>query len=99
MEVDWSGVVLLATYLVSLIGGVGVVPIVKYIKSLLNLNPRFVQLVTVVVCVLMGSLVLIANGVLVPKPLTPNSVVEVFTLVLVASQAEYQRTKRQELEK
>lgn len=96
MNVDWSGVVVLATFVVSLLGGVGVVPIVNYIKSLFNMNARYVQLVTVAVCVLMAILILITNGILVPVELNPDSVVEVFTLVLVASQAEYQRAKRQQ---
>ena len=95
MEIDWSLIVQVAGIFLALIGGVLAVPLVNLIKNAARIDGRLAQLVTAVVAALIAVLTMIVSGAISPEPLTVEYIGSLFTAVLVASQAEYQRLMRQ----
>jgi len=92
---DWQAVIAFAYVVYGLVGGVATVPLVKRIKGWLNIKGRLVQVLTVLVAVAVAGIGLLAGGLISPEPLSFAHVVELLTLLLLASQAEYSRIKRQ----
>lgn len=91
--INWTLIVQIAGIVLSLIGGAASVPVVNWLKGALGLAGRGAQILTAVVAVLIAILALIVSGAIAPEPLTADYVIGLFTAVLVASQAEYQRLK------
>ena len=94
---DWQIILQWATIGVNLISGVGLVPLVNFIKTKLELNGRYAQLLTMVVVVIFTILNLILMGKITPELLTPEKIGQVLIAILLASQAEYQRLKNVEV--
>lgn len=92
---DWNLVTQVAGIFLALIGGVLAVPLVNLIKNAAGIDGRLAQLVTAVVAALIAVLTMIVTGAISPEPLTVEYIGSMFTAVLVASQAEYQRLKAQ----
>lgn len=92
---DWNLVTQVAGIFLALIGGVLAVPLVNLIKNAAGIDGRLAQLVTAVVAALIAVLTMIVTGAISPEPLTVEYIGSLFTAVLVASQAEYQRLKAQ----
>lgn len=84
----------LAAILVGLIGGVATVPFVNWLKGVLKINGRYVQILVAVVSVIVAILTLVAQGQLAPETITQENLSAVFLAVLVAGQAEYNRIKQ-----
>lgn len=99
LQIEWSGIVQLAGALLALIGGVGSVKVVAWLKDALNLSGRYAQLATAVVAVAVALLTLVVSGAIAPQPLTADYLVALFVAALTASQAEYQRIKATETAK
>lgn len=91
---DWNAVLGFAYVLYGLVGGVATVPLINRLKTRLNITGRWVQALTVGVTTAVAALGLLAGGAISPEPLTFAHVMELLTLLLVASQAEYQRIKK-----
>lgn len=91
--IDWTLIVQIAGIALSLIGGAASVPLVNWLKDALGVTGRGAQALTAVVAVVIAVLALIVSGAIAPDPLTADYVISLFTAVLVASQAEYQRLK------
>lgn len=91
---DTQLIVQIAGVLVSLVAGVGVVPIVDWLKTTLNASGRWSQLLTVAVCTVVATVALMAEGQLAPEAVTAENAGIVFLAVLKASQAEYNRVRR-----
>lgn len=92
---DWNLVTQVAGIFLALIGGVLAVPLVNLIKNAAGIDGRLAQLVTAVAAALIAVLTMIVTGAISPEPLTVEYIGSLFTAVLVASQAEYQRLKAQ----
>lgn len=92
---DWNTIIQIASVLLALIGGVLAVPLVNLIKNAAGIDGRLAQLLTAVVAAIIAVLTLIVSGAISPEPLTVEYIGTLFTAVLVASQAEYQRLMRQ----
>lgn len=92
---DWNLVTQVAGIFLALIGGVLAVPLVNLIKNAAGIDGRLAQLVTAVAAALIAVLTMIVTGAISPEPLTVEYIGSMFTAVLVASQAEYQRLKAQ----
>jgi len=78
-----------------LIGGMSTVPLINRIKNFLGWSGRKVQLLTLAMSVVVAFVGLVATGAVSPEPVTTARLVELLTLVLLASQAEYSRIKNQ----
>jgi hypothetical protein len=92
----WVEVAKAAAVVLSIIGGVASYHIINKIKDTLGLtSSRHIQVLTAIVATVIALLSLIVAGTLTPAPINLGYIVQTFTLVLVASQAEYQRIKRQ----
>ena len=97
MSTDWWSVLIqVAGIILSLIGGVGTVPLVNWLKGALNISGRWVQILTAAVAVLVATLTMLVSGAISPQPLTSDYVIGLFAAVLTASQAEYNRIARKE---
>lgn len=89
----WEQGIRLAALLLSLIGGIGAVPIIGYIKGALNADGRWAQVITAGVATVIAVLTLIVQGTIAPETVTLESAAQLLVAVLVASQAEYRRLK------
>lgn len=91
----WEPVLEIATLIVALVVGVGgTVPLVSWLKSVLNLSGRGAQLLAVGVSILFATAMAIAQGFISPDTLTPENYATIILAVLTASQFEYARLKR-----
>lgn len=91
----WDAIVGLSAALLTLIGGMATVPLINKLKNFLGWSGRKAQLLTVGVSIIVAFVGLVATGAVSPEPMTPANLIELFTLVLLASQAEYNRIKNQ----
>jgi CBS domain containing-hemolysin-like protein len=89
----WELVVRIAALILSLIGGVGVVPVISWLKDSLNLDGRWAQVLTAGVATLVATLTLVVQGQIAPESVTLESASQLLLAVLIASQAEYRRIK------
>lgn len=89
----WPAIVGLAGAVLSLVGGVATVPLINHIKTTFNWSGRTAQALTIVASIVVAGLTVIATGAVNPEPISVAYIIELLTLVLVASQAEYQRIK------
>lgn len=97
MSVEIQQIVQVANMILSVIVAFGgIVPVVGWLKKLLNPSPRYSQLLTVSVCVVYTVLSMIVQGTLAPETVTLANAGIVFTALLTGSQAEYQRILRRE---
>lgn len=91
----WEPIIQVATIIVALIAGVGgTVPLVNWLKSVLNLSGRGAQLLAVGVSILFATATAIAQGFISPDTLTPENYATIILAVLTASQFEYSRINR-----
>lgn len=90
---NWPELVKMAAVFLSLVGGTASVPLINKLKEWLNVDGRWAQIVTLLVSIVVAALSLIVSGVLTPEPLTSQYVITTLTLVMLASQAEYNRIK------
>ena len=90
---NWEVLVKIAAFVLSLVGGVASVPLIGRLKSTLGWAGRKVQFLTLVVSVAVAFLTLVVSGLLTPEPITSEYILSSLLLVMVASQAEYQRLK------
>lgn len=99
MNQDWYNLLVqVAAIIISLIGGVSTVPVINWVKGQLNLDGRWAQVLTAAVATIIAILTMVVQGALAPGTVTAENLSVVFTAVLVASQAEYARIRRQEKE-
>lgn len=89
----WPQIVRLAALLLSLIAGVGAVPLIGTIKDWLNAEGRWAQVITAGVATVIAVLTLIVQGTIAPETVTLESASQLLVAVLLASQAEYRRIK------
>ena len=90
---DWQAIVGFAYVVYGLVGGVATVPLIRRIKERFEISGRWAQVLTVAVTIVVAAIGLVAGGAVSPEPLTFAHIVELLTLLLLASQAEYQRVK------
>ncbi len=95
MSESLSAVVQIATIIVMLAGGVKSVPLLQWIKVRLNLTKGWSRVATVTLGVILAIAGLLVNGAITAASFAPELAVELFLAVLIASQSEYNRLKRQ----
>ncbi len=93
LQENWEPLVKLAVFALSLSGGAATVPLIARIKTAFNWSGRKVQVLTVFMAFGVAVLNLVVIGVLSPEPATFASLTEILILILIASQAEYNRIK------
>ncbi len=91
---EWPTLVKFLSVVLTLVGGVATVPLVNWLKGLLGWTGRKAQLLVAAVSVFIATSTLIVTGAISPVPMTTDYVISLFTLVLLASQAEYQRISK-----
>jgi len=92
---DYEFVVKLASGILTLLAGFGgFVPVMNWLKKMLNLSGRRAQLGAVALAVVFAILTGIAQGKLVPESFTAEQFVTTVGIVLAISQAEYARYLR-----
>ena len=95
---DFSSLIQIASLFLALLSGIGAVPLTNLLKDALKLNGRWAQLAVVIVAVVFAVLNMLVTGAISPEAFTPERITQLFLAVLLASQAEYERIKRQEAE-
>lgn len=91
----WEPILQVATIVVALIVGAGgTVPLVNWLKSVLNLSGRSAQLLAVGVSILFATATAIVQGFINPDMLTPENYATIILAVVTASQVEYNRIIR-----
>lgn len=90
---DWPFVVKMAVLLLALAGGVKTVPLINKLKTILKWSGRKVQMLVVIISVFLGISAQIVSGAITPTVVTPDYLLNLITIIVMASQVEYIRIK------
>ncbi len=84
-----------SVFILALFGGTKTVSLIQTIKERLSLSPWASRFLTVIVSVILGIAGAVASGAITADQFTAERAVQLVLAVLMATQAEYARLKRQ----